>query len=264
MEVNLFIQDSKMKKFLIKIILFVILFIFFDLGYGKLCMYLRTNTHGGQTYSDNYIVDSLNADILLFGSSRVHQQYDPQIIMDSLKMSCYNCGRSGMGIIYHYGRWRLITRRYYPKYIIYDVFPVLDMMMRDDNIIFVNPLRNWYGSVSAIDSIFYMVDETERFKMLFNTYRNHSEFMDLISDYRDKYYNQYGFEVVNAQMTTNIRKVSEKLEYKIDPLKLFYFEKFMQETSGKTIVICVASPRYKYNQYGDASLTIINSKSSIV
>lgn len=241
-----------MKKFLIKILIFALFFAAFDYGYGFVCNYLRKNAHGGQTYCDNFIADSLNADILLFGSSRVHQQYDPQIIMDSLNMSCYNCGRSGMGIIYHYGRWKVLSQRYCPKYIVYDILPVLDMMKRDDNIIFVNPLRNWYGTVSGIDSIFYNIDKTERYKMISHTYRNHSELMGLISDFKSHYYHKNGFEIVDKHMPINTPQISEKTDYEVDSLKLYYFEKFVKETKEKTKLIFVASPRWKYKKTGNA------------
>ncbi|MCQ2112368.1 MAG: hypothetical protein MJY95_03380 [Bacteroidaceae bacterium] len=202
---------------------------------------------------DNLICDSIDADILIFGSSRAHQQYYPKIFMDSLNMSCYNCGSSGMGILYHYGRWRMISKRHIPRVVVYDVLPVLDMMVRDDNVIFINPLRRYYGKDSLVDRLFYEVDSNERLKMLSNTYRYHSSIMGLVSDYRNATVYEDGFEVVTAKMPKDdALAVTEKVDYEVDSLKLQYLEQFILETKDKIKLIFVASPRWGYQTSGKA------------
>lgn len=68
--------------------------------------------------TDNFISDEVDANILIFGSSRAAHHYVPSILSDSLDMSCYNCGMDGNGIIYGYGKLKTITARYYPKIVI--------------------------------------------------------------------------------------------------------------------------------------------------
>ena len=89
-----------MKKIIYKLIILLAIVIAFDQGYGKVCNYLVEHPKGGSGYLDKYICDSTTADILIFGSSKAKNQYDPEILEDTLGMSVFNCGTHGMGIIY--------------------------------------------------------------------------------------------------------------------------------------------------------------------
>jgi hypothetical protein len=244
-----------MKKFIIRILLLLALICVVDYVYGKVLVYLRDNTHGGLTYKDKYICEKVNKDILIFGSSRARLQYDPKIISDSLNMSCYNCGYDGMGIIFHYGRMKIITQRYMPKVIIYDVLPVLDEMVRDDNVIFINNLRPYY-SIKGIDSIFWKVDATEKFKMYSKMYQYHSKFQEYLLDYSSTKIDELGYCPVNRFVAKG-QIIKEKTDYKVDSLKLYFLEKFIKEYKGRTHLLFIASPRYMYKTYGNAFDPII-------
>lgn len=235
-----------MKKFLLLVLLFCAFVIAIDRGYGVVSDYLFDHATGGNTYIDKYVCDSMKADILVFGSSRARYHYNPEIISDSLGLSCYNCGEDGMGIIFHYARWKMISKRYTPKMIIYDVLPVLDEMVRDDNIIFVNPLRPYYFSHPEIDSVFWKVDSNERYKMYAKTYQYHSEFMTLLADYRNGSHSLVSFTPKTAHLKLGQLAITDKTDYQVDSLKLYYLEKLIRECQGKTKLIFCASPRYMF------------------
>jgi hypothetical protein len=239
-----------MKRFIVRTLMFIIVVLMIDTAYGKICEFMRSHVRGGFTYIDKYVCDSARQDILIFGSSRARMQYDPQILSDSLRMSCFNCGSNGMGIIFHYGRLKIISRRYMPKVIIYDILPVLDEMTRDDNIIFANPLRPYY-SVKGVDSIFWKIDKTERMKMLSQMYKYHAEFIPYLLDYRNTVHAPLGYEPGTGIVSNNL-KIEEKTDYTVDSLKLYYLEKFIQECKGKTYLIFAAAPRWKYPESGNA------------
>lgn len=91
-----------MRNFLIKSAIFLALCSLLDFGLGKIFGYLTVHATGGYTKRDNFISDEVDANILIFGSSRAAHHYVPSILSDSLGMSCYNCGLDGNGIIYGY------------------------------------------------------------------------------------------------------------------------------------------------------------------
>lgn len=235
-----------MKKFLLRLLLFLALVAVIDRGYGMASEYLFNHATGGNTYIDKYVCEQMKADVLIFGSSRARYHYNPAIIADSLGMSCYNCGEDGMGIIFHYARWKMISKRYIPKMVIYDILPVLDEMVRDDNIIFVNPLRPYYFRHPEIDSVFWKVDPNERYKMYAKTYQYHSEFMTLLSDYRNESHSLVSFTPKTAHVKPGQLAITDKTNYQSDSLKLYYLEKLIQECQGKTELIFCASPRYMF------------------
>ena len=130
-----------MKRLFVRLLVLLFLVIAFDYGYGIVCRYLIAHPKGGSVYLDNYICDSTKADLLIFGSSKAQNQYDPVILEDTLGLSVFNCGTHGMGMIYHYGRWKIISQRYIPKVVVFEMLPIVDFMVRGDNTIFINPLR---------------------------------------------------------------------------------------------------------------------------
>lgn len=246
-----------MKKFVCLTAVFFIAFCALDFGHGILCNFLRTNAKGGATLVNNYIAEQTTDSILVFGSSRAREQYIPEIIGDTLNQTCFNCGYNGMGIIFHYGRWKVISQRYCPRLIIYDVLPVLDLNIRDDNEIFINPLRAYYD-VPGVDSIFWKVDPNEKWQMLSRTYQYHSVLLNYFRDYRNPTPLGTGFHTEgNRKITDKLMKFTEKTDYQIDSTKVYFMEKFIQETKGKTTLIFVASPRIGYHDCGNAFDPII-------
>lgn len=241
-----------MKKLLVRLLILFLLVACFDLVYGVVCRYLIAHPKGGSIYLDNYVCDSTQAEMLIFGSSKAQNQYDPDILEDTLGISVFNCGSHGMGIIYHYGRWKIISQRYIPKVVVYEMLPIVDFMVRDDNSIFINPLRPWYGKVEGIDSIFWKVDPTERYKMFSKTYKYHS-FFDYLTCYRSFGWYKNGYSrPANSRLNPKYATQYDKnFTYKLDTLKWYYTERFVREVSSKTKLVMVSSPMYSFhNDHG--------------
>ena len=97
-----------MKRFLIKVSVFLIGLVMFDFMVGMCCRYLVNHAKGGDTGLNNYICHKMTEEFLIFGSSRGMHHYDPSIITDSLNMSCWNCAKDGNGIILMYGRYHML------------------------------------------------------------------------------------------------------------------------------------------------------------
>ena len=111
---------SDMKKFILHILVFFAIVTAVDYVAGKVFRYIQIKA-GGRTGAEWYACKEMKEDIIIMGSSRAIHHYVPRIIADSLGMSCFNAGQDGNGIILQYGRWKMISERYTPKLIIYDV-----------------------------------------------------------------------------------------------------------------------------------------------
>ena len=48
-------------------------------------------------------------------------------------MTCFNCGQNGNGIVLFYGWWKVISERYHPKMIIYDITTDFDLLAGDNH-----------------------------------------------------------------------------------------------------------------------------------
>lgn len=218
-----------------------------DRGFGLAMKYLQDHAKGGYVGHHNYILHQTNEDILIFGSSRAIHHYNPQIVKDSLGMSCYNCGQDGNGIVLFYGWWQLIKDRYHPKMIIYDVNPDFDLILGEDNSKYLGWLRSEYDN-NDIKKIFARIDPTERFKMLSMMYRYNSKFLQNITDYVHPLFqiSSNGYLPLTGEMDQmKVREKKESQNYQYDSLKLKYLERIIEETKVVgTDLVFVVSPSW--------------------
>lgn len=232
-----------MKKYLIKIILFFVAIVVVDILFGVACQYMNDHSKGGGVKSRYYVCKESNEAVLVFGSSRAKHHYVPDVIEDSLHMTCYNTGEDGNGIILCYGFLKMITERYSPKLIIYDVTD-FDMYV-DDNMKYLDLMKPYYYE-KGIDSIFWSVEPKTRIMMLSNLYRYNTTCLRVIGNYIHPM-NNYpkGYSALHKTMDyePEIKQIKEQA---VDTLKIHYFEEFIQLAQDKGIsLVCCVSPSYK-------------------
>lgn len=234
-----------MKKFVGKVLLFLVGLVFLDFLVGMGGKYLVSHAKGGDTGLSNYICRQMKDECIIFGSSRGMHHYDPNIISDSLGMSCWNCSMDGNGIVLMYGRYKMLSSRYTPKVLVYDVFSGYDLIAGDNNT-YLGRLRYYYDEPS-VDSIFWSVDEKERFKMMSYCYRYNSQWLQLISDnIHPLQSDDKGYKPVDSKMAYVPNKNEDKKEfYQYDSLKLYYLKKLARDCKANgTKLVFAISPRY--------------------
>lgn len=228
-----------MKRFLQLLTLLLVLMTLIDFVSGKVLDAARDHIKGGKMGKAAYLCRASTDDLLIMGSSRAYHQYNPAILEDSLRVSCFNAGQDGMGIIYNYALYRLICQRRIPKYIVYDAYVATDLF-KSDNARYVYPLRAYYPQ-GGIDTVFWDVDPADRVKMCSRTYRYNSCFYDL-------------WEGIARDWSLDLKGYNPYLEKRdiafpdlgidYDTLKLAYLEKFVRlcKQNG-TRLFFVASPQ---------------------
>lgn len=246
-QISLFTQISKaMKKFLIRVLLFFAVLALIDRLSGYAFSNLSENAKGGYTEHYHYLVDNTNEDILIFGSSRAIHHYNPQIITDSLGLSCYNCGQDGNGIILFYGWWEMITERYHPKYLIYDITTSYDLLIGEDNHKYLGWLKESFDR-DGIKEIFRSVDQMEPYKMMSQMYRYNSKWHQIVADFIHPIYHfdNQGFLPLNGSMD-KMRLDEKKMnldEFEYDSLKITYLKELIKKHNGTKLVF-VMSPSW--------------------
>lgn len=239
-----------MKKYICQLFFFIIIIVIIDIVFGQTMTYLLNHAKGGYTWRNNYICKKTNENILIFGSSRAIHHYNPQIINDSLDMSCYNCGQNGYGIILNYGRLLLIHQRYQPKVIIYDIYAHYDYL-ENDNRKYLGQLKPYYHEI-GIKNIFDSIDQIEKWKMQSAMYRYNSRFLQIISDYFHPLKQTIGINgfkpkenVFNSMKT---KKYQDKDEYNYDKIKIDYLKKFITLCKNSTLIFTFSPIWYNYDQ----------------
>ena len=236
-----------MRKFLLKVLLFVVCLSGIDLIAGFCFSWLRSHAKGGSTANCEYIANHAEEEIIILGSSRATHHYIPEIIEDSLELSCYNCGEEGNGVVLAYGRLKMLTERYKPKLILYEITPGYDYGMIEPDSKYLGYLRAYY-SKNGIPEIFDDFEgKLSRLKMLSKMYQNTQRLLQDILDnivYRD---NRKGFSPLFGQIDIDKlhSEVPHESEKVIDSLKLSYVEKVINLAKGNDIpILFMISPRY--------------------
>ena len=245
-----------MKKFIILLFALFAILSGIDIATGFVFDKLTVSAKRGYTGRNEFIADKLHDPVLVFGSSRSVHHYDPQVLADSLGVPCYNCGQDGMGIITFYGRFKLLTARYTPRLIIYDVTTDFDLR-RNDNVTYLTWLKPYYNR-PGIDSIFWHVEPTERVKMLSNMFRYNGKALQIITDNKPGDDNDdalKGFVPLDGIMTYDKEEDATKTQVDFDPVKLYYISRLVKDCSAKGIRLVFAiSPLYNSIKQPDAYL----------
>lgn len=237
-----------MKRFILKILLLALIVFLIDRGFGMTMNFLQSHAKGGYIGHHNNILHKCNDDILIFGSSRAIHHYNPEILTDSLGLSCYNCGQDGNGIVMFYGWWQIIKNRYLPKCIIYDVNPSFDFVTGEDNHKFLGWLRSEYDN-DSIKKIFEDIDNTEKYKMFSMMYRYNSKFLQCITDYIHPIFSikGNGFLPLSGEMDKmKIKSHPEESKSIVyDSLKIKYLENLTIDAKRNGVnIIFAASPMW--------------------
>ena len=95
--------------------------ILLDFLIGKSLEFFYFKQKKGRVYNITVALEKQTSDVLILGSSRAMHHYNPEILSDSLKRSCYNAGYDGQSILYCKGVLDVVLERHKPKVVILDL-----------------------------------------------------------------------------------------------------------------------------------------------
>ena len=236
-----------MKKFLFYILLFFGIVALTDYGFGVTCEWLQNHASGGRMKGVRQAALVQTADIVVMGSSRAHHHYVPSVIKEETGLTAYNAGVDGNGIVLATGLYEMITERYHPIIILYEVTPEFDINVYaddDNNVRYLGWLRPYYDNVN-VRNIITRIDPVERYKDLSSMFRYNSKLFDLLKDqFVISDYSIDGYAPLKGVMTTE-RVQNNKPISPVDSLKINMLEELMVKTKQAGInLIMVASPKY--------------------
>ena len=170
-----------MIKLTIRTLGVLFLLVLFDQLAGEILDYLRDHSPDGRYYKALYSLEQCNEDVIILGSSRGEMNYNPFIIEDSLKMTCWDASRGGEGMAYFRSIQEGILARYAPKLVILNV----EGNMLEDPPSYVENgfLRPFYKDHKEIRPFINKISKYERLLMLSRLYAYNSSFYYLIRPY---------------------------------------------------------------------------------
>ncbi len=234
-----------MKKFLLRIFLFLVLIVAFDCLLGVVCEELVKNSKKGSKIEKRlHVARYGEEDVLILGSSRALHHYDARLIADSLGMSVFNGGLSGKGIITAYGYFAMAAERHTPRLLVYEITPEYDYFP-GDNFSYLEDLRLFYDD-EVVKEIFSKVDAREKWKMWLQTYRYNSMLPQLLLDCtHPRHISVQGYRPFDGALSQEPPRPVLRTDLRTDSLKVHYLNRLIAdcERLGIRLVFAV-SPKY--------------------
>lgn len=240
-----------MRRIVLSILSFLLLIVVTDSSIGSLVEKVYHSSRYGIYHRQNYILNKLDEEIVILGSSRACHHYVPSIITKATGKSCYNAGSDGMCIYYHYAMLvSMIERGHIPKVVIYDMMDT-DVSVSDGATFTLDAaierLMPHYGELTILDSLVEMKGTMEHLKMKSMMYRYNSKLVQLIKCNYIPSKEDNGYEAVygKLQVQERIENIINNIHLEAD--KVFYLEKFLTLCENNDIkLIMIRSPWFAH------------------
>lgn len=157
-------------------------FVAVDQVTGACLYYFFTHQVSGEYAVANHVVYSLNEDVLVLGSSRASHHYNSSLIKDSLKLSCFNGGRDGEGLLYSTAIFELALQRHVPKVIVLDVTSDV-LSEKEDEKNRLSILLPYLKQSDVIGNVIEKKGRLELLKSYLQTYRYNGQVVSIFQHY---------------------------------------------------------------------------------
>ncbi len=231
-----------LKKIILNVILVGVVVFALDFIGGRVLRYLYFKQTSGFQYRTTYVMDSTKADILIFGSSRATHDYVPGIFEDSLKMTYYNTGRDGNGILFQTALLKSVLLRYKPKLIILDYYG--DFKKDAESYDRLSSLLPYYRTHPEIRKTVELKSKFEKIKLLSEIYPFNSDILSIgignLKINKKRYADDNGYIPLYKEWHYNIDSSLEDQNYPVDSVKLAALHEFIvlaKESGSKFVVI---------------------------
>lgn len=249
-----------MKKILITLTTLLIILVTTD----RVFTWFFTNYFFSKTQSGdsggavNYLMQKKkNVDFIILGSSRAKHHINPALLSNLYNGNGYNAGINGTGgIIYSNMLLQLlVSKGIKPKMILLQTDPYPYFIADKDEDV-TNELLPLYPFINESSVLKEFINKntawTERFKLLFHSYRYNGTFFRVLFNYakRNSITDNNGFEGLLGKIDTTGFKITGDLNktYSFSQLKLNTLTDVIQTCRANNIKLAVVfSPAYKNN-----------------
>ena len=114
-------QGRELRRLVARLALFVLVLGVLDFVLGTVLRRLYYSQTTGLFAETTYVVDHMQAPVVIVGSSRALHHYVPSVMRGPLGLSCYNAGRDGQSVLFSAAILEQIFARYRPKIVILDL-----------------------------------------------------------------------------------------------------------------------------------------------
>lgn len=161
---------KQLKKIVIALVAFGGCYLILDFAIGLCLDYVRNNLpmDGERTAKAEYVINKVDADIVIIGSSRAQAHYDTRVFRDSIPdLTVFNCGGDNQKFWYCDIVTNCILDRYSPTMVIWD-FQLNDLEPFNENLSLLYP---YYKENDYVKERLLEREPLLKYQLWLNTYR---------------------------------------------------------------------------------------------
>lgn len=236
---------KEFKKIIFAIVGFVVCFLVFDFGVGKFFDWAMTKmpSEGERVAKSDYVINKVEADFLVIGSSRAEAHYDSKVIQDAFpEYSVFNCGVDGQLFNYINSAFNCIMDRYSPKVVVWD-FQLKDLV--DDTPENLSLLYPYYYQNENVKKILDEQDATLKYIVWNSCYRYNGTAGRILRAMRMSERNKMGF--LSHQSSDKSRKFkpekvgwSDKIQLNQSRVEALESTLKRANEKGIKVVLCIS------------------------
>ena len=241
---------KEFKKIAIALVGFCVCFFVLDFGVGKFFDWAikQMPSEGDRVAKSEYVINKVDADFLVIGSSRAEAHYDSKLIQESFPdYRVFNCGVDGQRFYYINMAFNTIMDRYSPKVVVWD-FQLRDLVVdEDENLSLIYP---YYYSNPRVKELLDMRDPELKYMLWNNCYRYNGTAGRILRSMRLGKSDKMGYLAhASSDASRKFEVPDSKLKNQIiDSTKVRVLENTISraKASGINLILCVSPSYMKY------------------
>jgi len=262
----MFLNEKQYRTFLYKLLIFSVTLYVSDVVIGKALKKLYFRQNSGFDYETTYAINETTAPLLVFGSSRANNIFDPTILEKELKLPCYNVGRYGEPIFYHYAVLKAVLKRYNPQIIILSL-DAFNFDQDKDDYDLISVLLPYGDSHPELQEIINLKSRYERLKMMSTIYPYNSLLLPMISGNfaasKEKNYSIKGYIPVQTIISGPLHTIDYTKNTLLDTTKINSYTAFIKDCIKAKIKLYIVCPPFMINAIGMDNSIITAKKVAI-
>lgn len=247
------------KKFVLKLLIFFITIITADAVAGKLLKKAYWGQQKGFDHHTTYSIEKTRAQLLVFGSSRAVNIFDPHILKNELGISCFNAGRVGQSVFYHYAVLQSVLKRYTPDAIVLSI-DAGDFAKDARDYDKLSQLLPYYATHPELRDIIQLKSRFEDIKVLSAVYPYNSLLLPIVKGRLNKNTSEQstdGYIPLNRKISGPLHKIDYADFALLDQQKINTYRLFIAACKRAGTKLFVVCPPYMVDAAGeDASLAL--------
>lgn len=240
-------MSEYLKKICRDFVFILLLLYVVDLLFGVVFSNILESIPDGRFYKINYTLNESKEDVLVLGSSKAETNFVPYIFEDKLKMTCWNGGRGGQGLLYFRAMQEAVLSRHKPKVVILHLsnYVLANNYVSDK----ISILKPFYHKNPEIKPFVNEISEQESYLMYSNIYQYNSNFYyffrsfakkGIDGDLKDKGWKPRIGKIKQENVLDYEREIIHESDY-IKPRSVEELEKMLKSFISSSVKIFVVS-----------------------